>query len=236
MDRKKIRGRFQGEKCVVIGNGPSLTVELLEAIREKSVFTFVANGFCFVFDRIDFTPGAVCMSNFEAIGMWLEAYPPVTLKFFKAGWREAFKPERGIENVYDLPFACVHDQGRHVATFIGDGHFSMDPFLENFCGDTVLLDFAVPMAVYMGFEDIYLCGVDCDYTRGYFDNKYPVATDTEFRGMINEDFSIAIPSYKYAKRVLNSLGKGFYKLTESKRLDFIPTRTLEDLEQGDRRL
>ena len=226
---EKIRNRYSGDKCVVIGNGLSLTIDLLKRIQRKELFSFVANGFCYVFEKIAFEPDAVCMSNYEAIEKWGFSYPSKTLKFFKAGWREELKSDIEIENVYDLPFVCEHEQGHHFAPFIKDGHFSLDPFAENFCGDTVLLDFAVPLAVYMGFKDVYLCGVDCDYSKGYFDDRYPTSTLGTFQGMMNEDYSIAIPSYRYTKEFLNSWGGGLYKLTDSKRLDFIPTCSVESI-------
>lgn len=229
-NKNNLNNRYSGGSCVVIGNGPSLTIDLLESLREKGMFSFAANGFCLFFDKVDFRPAAVCMSNYEAIENWSLSYPAETLKFFKSGWKEELKIDIDLANVYELPFSCSHELGQHDAPFIKDGHFSLDPFEINFCGDTVLLDFAIPMAVFMGFKDIYLCGVDCDYNKGYFDKRYPTATDKKFKGMINEDFSIAIPSYKYVMEVLNSWGKGLYKLTESSRLDFIPTRTLKELD------
>lgn len=221
-----VRDKYSGDKCVIFGNGPSLTVDHVKRVIKSKTFTFVANGFCLIFDKINFTPDVVCMSNYDAIKKYGASYPAETLKFFREGWHQHIN--YSIENVYELPFSCEHDLGNHKGLFIKDGNFTLDPWVENFCGDTVLLDFAVPLAYYMGFKEIYLIGVDCDYPKGYFSAKYSISAKKNFRGMVNNDYSIAIPSYRYVKSFLFSHGRRIYKVTESKRLDFIETCTLED--------
>lgn len=227
--KTKLKNLYVGAKCVIIGNGPSLTINLLKQLQQKELFSFAANGFCLVFDQISFAPNAVCMSNYEAIEKYGFLYPDITLKFFKAGWVNELSTSIVPENLIELPFACNHDLGEHCLPFIKDGNFSLNPFAENFCGDTVLLDFAIPLAFYMGFNEIYLCGVDCDYSLGYFDERYEISATDTFQGMVNGDFSISIPSYRYAKDYLSSHGCELFKLTESKRLDFIPTCKIEDI-------
>lgn len=212
---------------MIIGNGPSLSLDLLSRIKTEGLFTFAANGLCLVFDETEFRPDIVCMSNYDAINRYGEHYPVETVKFFKSGWRQKCTINIEIDNVYELPFACEHDLGIHKAQFIKDGNFTSDPFSHNFCGDTVLLDFAIPMAFYMGFTCTYLCGVDCDYSKGYFTPKYPKSAIANFRGMINQDYSIAVPSYMYAKDFLSAHGRKLYKLTESNHLDFIETCSLK---------
>ncbi|MGR3175984.1 MAG: 6-hydroxymethylpterin diphosphokinase MptE-like protein [Candidatus Scalindua sp.] len=228
MALSNLKGKYSGEKCVILGNGPSLKLELIQRIHSANVFSFVANGFCLIFHKTEFQPDAVCMSNYDAIRKFGTQYSQHTFKFFKFGWHEKTRIKENIENVFELPFSCSHEEGKHSAPFIKDANFTLDPEKENFCGDTVLLDFAIPVAFYMGFTEMYLCGVDCDYSKGYFSAKYSISAKKNFRGMVNNDYSIAIPSYRYVKGFLFSHGRRIYKVTESKRLDFIETCTLED--------
>lgn len=220
-----LKGKYKDDKCVIFGNGPSLTIEQVRKSMDLGIFSFVVNGFCLMLDDIDFIPDAVCMSNFDAIKKFALRYPEETLKFFKASWRQ--HADFTLENVYDLPFDCEHDRGKHNAPFIKDGNFTLDPSEVNYCGDTVVLDFAVPLAFYMGFREMYFLGVDCDYSRGYFSDKYAVSAKENFRGMVNNDFSIAIPSFRFAKDFLARQGRKLYKLTDSRRLDFIETCSLK---------
>ncbi len=222
----ELKGKYSGGKCVVLGNGRSLSIELVEQVQSAAIYSFAVNGFCLIFDETDYRPSAVCMSNYEAIGRFGSSYPIDTLKFFKAGWEQEI--DDILENSYGLPFNCDHDLGKHNAPFIKDGNFTLDPARENFCGDTVLLEFAIPLSLYMGFKEIYLLGVDCDYSKGYFCERYQVSAVGSFKGMVNGDYSIAIPSFRFAKQILNSHGCRIYKLTASNRLDFIETRSLEE--------
>ncbi len=222
-----LKNKYSGSRCVVFGNGPSLTIELIQQIQEADLFTFAANGFCLLFDKIDFRPSAVCMSNYDAIQKFGASYTETPFKFFKAGWQNHTNLEHAIGNVYDLPFSCNHDLGQHGSGFIKDRNFTLDPSQQNYCGDTVLLDFAIPLAFYMGFHEIYLCGVDCDYSKGYFSKDYTISARSTFKGMVNGDYSIAIPSYQYTKDFLTSHGRHLYKLTHSTPLSFIETSQLQ---------
>jgi len=224
-----LKNLYEGRSCLVFGNGPSLTLDLIERVRrtEGEIFTFAANGFCAVFEDTAFRPTAVCMSNHYGVRKYLHRYPKSTLKFLKKGWQEvvADRPER----VHSLPFDCDHEMGVHREPFIKDDHFTLDPAVKNYCGETVLLDFCIPLAFYMGFSEIYLVGVDCDYSKGYFHPDCELYVPKGFRGMSNGDDSIAIPSFRYAHEFLSRHGRGLWKITESARLDFIPTRPWDEV-------
>tara|TARA_B100000315_G_C14593011_1_gene596977 strand:+ start:332 stop:994 length:663 start_codon:yes stop_codon:yes gene_type:complete len=215
-----------------MGNGPSLTLELINQIKRRTFFSFAVNGFCLIFNKTNFRPSAVCMSNYNAIQIYGRFYPSSVLKFFKSGWQEKVSNSHFYRSVFDLPFTCNHDQEYHEAPFIKDGNFTLDPLKENFCGDTVILDFAIPIAFYMGFREIILCGTDTDYSNGYFDKNYIKQKNTgkrEFKSMHNSDYSIAVSGYRYVKKFIESKGRNIYKLTKSNRLNFIETINFDDI-------
>lgn len=214
-----LKGTKAGQACIVLGNGPTLTIDLIEKIKKIGLFSFSANGFCLIFDKTDFRPDAVCMSNLDAVRNYGLSYPDHTLKFFVQGSEDLIG--RKLSGMFELPFSCEHDKGIHKDPFIGDKNFSTDPSMINFCGDTVILDFAIPVACFMGFSEIYLCGVDCDYSKGYFCQGYEKRAVGGFRGMIHGDYSIAIPAYKFTKEYLHKNGCRLFRLTPSERLYFI---------------
>ena len=226
------RDRFAGEKCVIFGNGPSLTLELIEQINKSNLFTFSVNGFCLLFHQTDFRPSCVCMENYSAIQTYGPLYSSAVIKFFKFGWEKNVPNPKDYKNIFNIPFLCSHDLGYHKSLFIKDGNFSINPFKENYCGDTVILDFAIPLAFYMGFRKIILCGVDTDYSIGHFNKNYINAQNSNninFKSMLTGDYSIAVPGYRYSKKFLLSRGREIYKLTKSKRLNFIETINFDDI-------
>lgn len=217
------------EACYILGSGPSLTEAVLRMVARKRMFTFVSNGFGLIFKKINIAVDAACMSNQDAIQKYLGLYGDTVLKFVKKIPNAAYP---GAQNVFELPFDCEHDKGIHRNKFIKDGFFTADPFKENFCGETVILDFCLPLASYMGFKQIYLGGVDCDYTKGYFVDTYKKAEVPQLKGMINNDFSIAIPSYRFAYAYLQKKGVTIKRFTDSKRLSFIPFISFEEVIHG----
>jgi hypothetical protein len=66
----------------------------------------------------------------------------------------------------------------NCARLVRDGFFLRDITRYTNWGNTVIVDFCLPLAQYMGFTQIYLLGCDCDYGQGvsggssYF---YPVS-------------------------------------------------------------
>lgn len=61
----------RGETCFILGNGPSLTSDLIEKIAQKTMFTFTVNRFALVLDSVQIDIHAVCMSNQEAIDKYM---------------------------------------------------------------------------------------------------------------------------------------------------------------------
>jgi len=223
------KNKFKGQTCVILGSGPSLTLDLINALYnlDNKIFIFTVNGFCTVFGNTDFRPDAVCMSNHFAVKRYLHVYPDSTLKFLRSGWEKVISYEP--KNTYSLPFQCNHSEdGRHVAPFIKDGHFTTDPGIVNYCGDSVLLDFCFPLAYYMGFSESLLAGADCDYSKGYF-HKDSVKTwaPNGYKGMSTGDYSIILPSFRYTYEYFRSKGRFIYKMTPSRYLDFIPTKSFD---------
>jgi hypothetical protein len=218
------KNKYHGETCIILGNGPSLTIPLLVQLNTLGIFTFVSNGFILVKNKLDCSINAVCMSNEGAIHKYLRDYPDDTLKFIKKSNSNNY---RDLKNVYELPFECEHEKGIHKADYIKDGNFSFNPWDINFCGDTVILDFCLPLAYFMGFKQIFMAGVDCDYSKGYFVEGYELADLPEFKGMINDDFSIALPSYLYVYNLFSESGVSLRRLTKSERLSFIPSCSID---------
>ena len=102
------KNQYHGKTCIILGNGPSLTIPLLIQLNTLGIFTFVSNGFILAKNKLDFSINAVCMSNEDAIRKYLSDYPDNTLKFIKKSNSNYY---RNLKNVHELPFACEHEKG-----------------------------------------------------------------------------------------------------------------------------
>lgn len=159
-DRDKLRtlyNAFQGERCVIIGNGPSLNRHDLDRIRGEYVFG--VNSFFYKTRESGFRPtfyvvedNAVMIENQEEIRAF-----DAPFKFFPTNYRKMhpadestyfFKMNRGFYEKTS-PNYCVP-------------RFSTDASEILYCGQSVTF-INLQLAFYMGFTEVYLIGMDFDY-------------------------------------------------------------------------
>lgn len=162
---KTLKGIHKGERCFVIGNGPSLQAEDLDKLNGE--WTFASNRIYEIFDQTCWRPSfyfAVdpvflrenlkLLDNYNLSHMFLavdekdtvgHAINKVTRIYFNDSYFKIAKP------------AVWNDLTSYVSTDISD-HFSN--------GYTVTFQ-SIQMAIYMGFSEIYLLGVDFNYSVIY---------------------------------------------------------------------
>lgn len=154
----ELEGKYRGRRCFVIGTGPSLTASDLEKL--DSEFTFASNSIFRYFDKTYFRPDfyAVCDKTYYAANK--EKCDSVIPK------RCTF---------YPLDFALIYGFNRECRYFLRPYYssrypkFKVKPMRALEEGSTVTF-YLLQLAVMMGFTDIYLLGVDFNYST-YKDHK-----------------------------------------------------------------
>lgn len=162
-DSKKIRelkDSHVNEKCFIIGNGPSLTVKDLETI--KGNFSFAANRIFEIFPNTSWRPDIylsvdsnVIRDNIDMIKTMDLPCIFIQLEGKKYGIHKDNPNVTYVNNYY--PFLV----NRYKRVKVG---FSDNPSHHFIAGETVLYN-AIQLAVYMGFKEIYLLGVDHNYAK-----------------------------------------------------------------------
>lgn len=149
---RSLRNRNWGERCFVIGNGPSLNeTDLAKLAAER---TFAVNKIFLLYDRIDWRPtyytlldwrvGPEIASDVDLLGD--------SVKFFPNRFRGLLLPD---DETYWYTTRPVLD---HI-----DDQFGLDIVGGIPSRGTVLVT-AIQLAFYLGFRDILLIGVDAAYT------------------------------------------------------------------------
>jgi hypothetical protein len=174
---KQFEDIHKGKRCFIIGNGPSLKIEDLEKLKNE--YTFGANKIFVAFEDTDWRPTYYCIQDFKMITSELESIkqnagadvkfiagnPLVSKKNVLPDWIYFFVDTRSFYPNYPL--------------------FSEDIANRIFDGGTVTYA-EIQFAVYMGFSEIYLLGVDFNYsvsinndntfskteTKNHFSDKY----------------------------------------------------------------
>lgn len=153
----KLYNAFKGERCFIIGNGPSLNKHDLSLLRGE--YVFAVNSFYYKTAETGFRPtffvvedDAVMRENIEQIRAYEAPY-----KFFPTNYKELhpaaentyfFRMNRGFYEK-SSPNYCVP-------------RFSTDASKVLYCGQSVTY-INLQLAFFLGFTEVYLIGMDFDY-------------------------------------------------------------------------
>jgi hypothetical protein len=141
-----LRDRHRGQRCVIIGNGPSIRQMDLSALRDE--VTFGLNRIYLMFDRLGFeTTYLVAINTLVIEQFGNEILRTATTKFLSWHGRRYLPPD-------------------HDAILLRQMHgpaFSTDPARGMWGGATVTYA-AMQLAYYMGFSTVVLIGVDHSFT------------------------------------------------------------------------
>ena len=179
----KLKDSYYGEKCVVIGNGPSLTVTDLQKLQKKGIVTFAMNRVFKIFDQTDWRPtyyvseDILLMQDAQEIIRDMKVkgrFIPINLKWF-----------HGVE-IPNADYFYIEYQEPMPETFklsINIPHCIR-------CRGTVTVT-CLQLAAYMGFSEIYLIGVDHNFAK-MFDKDGNVIIDPSIQNHFVEDYDKGI--------------------------------------------
>lgn len=147
---RKFKNCHKGQACVVIGNGPSLRAEDLTRLHELGIATFACNRIHLIFPQTPWRPNYFFMSDAKLIEQYADDVQdvPPERRFFPKEYRG--KINRG--NFYN----------RLASRYEYEGRFSLDAGKGVYTGCTITTEM-LQFAYFMGFERIYLIGVDFSY-------------------------------------------------------------------------
>lgn len=150
---RKLRAQYKGTKrCFLIGNGPSLNQTDLSVLKDE--VTFAVNGFFLKMDHLDWSPTFYCVEDHlvaEDRAPWINQLKG-PIKLFPAYLGYQFPP---------APDTIFYNHRPRVSYPHGFD-FSREADKITYTGCTVTFSL-MQLAAYLGFEEIYLIGVDASY-------------------------------------------------------------------------
>lgn len=178
-----MKDSHKGERCFVIGNGPSLQVEDLDKLYKSGIITFATNRIFKVFEKTDWRPtyyvseDILLMRDAQSIIQKMEVkgrFIPINLKWYE-----------GVD-IPNADYFYIEYQ---------------EPMKENFglsvdiphsirCRGTVTTT-CLQLAIYMGFSEIYLIGVDHNFAK-MFDKNGNVVIDNTIKNHFVDDYDKGI--------------------------------------------
>lgn len=148
---KPLKGSHEGERCFIIGTGPSLRIKDLESLKNE--YTFAPNRIFELFDKTDWRPTFYICQDHTIINKFRDQIKSVDCKlsFLPIDHKAEFEGDK-------FRFFVLREQ----LFYPESAPFSNDVSKSIGQGYTVTYG-AIQMAMYMGFTEIYLLGVDHNY-------------------------------------------------------------------------
>jgi len=157
---------YSGRRCFIIGNGPSLRIPDLESLSNEITFAF--NRVYVLFENTKWRPTFyLCQDPTIYRSCHKEINTTVRCK-------EKFLKPTG-EKKYNFPNAIFYNVDYRYSKKRIQPMFSNDVSNCIYDGRTVTYS-AIQLAAYMGFNEIFLLGVDCYYSANnnhINENSYP---------------------------------------------------------------
>lgn len=214
---KHFKNIHQGKRCFIVATGPSLKIEDLNRLHQNKEICISVNGIFAAFDKTEWRPHYYMISDMRAAIKWKnEILEDEVMEKFIADRAWIFTDKEMKGNMYKWHIFREQIEGA-IPQF-------SDDFAEGtYAGLTITYDGALQLAVYMGFTEIYLLGVDCNYKEGGYNNYF---FEEKIKDTVNHQEETMILAYRaaelYAKshriKIYNATRGGM--LEEFERIDF----------------
>lgn len=245
------RNRHKGERCFIMGNGPSLNNTNLSLLEDETVFA--CNAAFLLFNRISWRPkyyacvdSRVLPDRAPEIDAMLKSNPQMH-GFFPALLQEHSGEGRKRATRMILPSAHNRWYFSERPNSESNPPHSMFSYDIN---EAVVQPFTVAItmlqiAAYMGFSEIILIGCDTEYvvpdtakrdesgialtsTANDDANHFDAAYFGRGRKWHDPQTDKMLLHYKYAKEALDAIGVNVFNATVGGKLEIFPRRRLED--------
>jgi hypothetical protein len=218
---KQFKNKHQGEECFIIGNGPSLKAMDLTPLRKY--YTFGLNKIYLLFDRVDLNLNYLVAVNKLVIEQSVYVYQDLPVTLFLN-----YKNARKIINLKEN-FYFVYTGAK--ATFKTD-------ITRKICEGATVTYVAMQIAYYMGFQNVFLIGVDHNFkTHGkpyekqfmkgddinHFDPNYFKNNEWQLPNLKASE-----AAYNLAKYYYNKDGREIFDATVNGRLNIFPKMSFEE--------
>lgn len=211
---RRYKDIHKGKRCFIIATGPSLAQT--DISRLKCEYTFGVNALCLKFSELGWSTNYFVLSDYKAFQKMSPTLTKAKMEFFCT-----YKDGNNSYCVYVPTFRynCYMTDYRkkvftnNIESGIGDGN-------------TVVLQ-TIQIAAYMGFKDIYLLGVDCNYDS----NEGPLYfVDHGIRGLEQRGAGVRmIADFSVIKEFAKKWNVNIYNATNGGMLEVFPRVNLQSV-------
>ena len=229
---KALKDSRKGERCFIVGMGPSLTMEDLELLKGET--TFSLNSVFRLFDHTDWRPTYYYLQDIqlETYGeaMFNELYSKIVDSQFTNSFIAHSRYDKKMihrESIINVPVLIdwANDFVHRMPKFSKD----CSKYIYGYATSVYSI---VQLIRYMGFSELYLIGVDCNYSpqAAHCYNENGFDKDFFSQNVCNQLNRTMYLSYTYLKKLLVNMPEiKIYNATRGGKLEEFPRVKLEDI-------
>jgi hypothetical protein len=236
---KKLSGLkdiYKGERCFIVANGPSLNAKDLDLLHSKNEYTFGMNRIYKIFNQTKWRPSFYVCEDINIFNDCVNEINDIQTDIKFIPLDHHFYSGINIDNAYY--FNPNYDRNADFPN-----SFSTDISKQIDLLGTVTYT-CMEIAVYMGFSEIYLLGVDHNYhvtideegnkiidnnVKDYFCEDY----DNDIKDVVAHNMWNNTIAYKKAKTACDELGVKIFNATRGGKLEVFPRVNFDSLLMGD---
>jgi len=200
-DIRDLKDIHKGERCFVMGTGPSLKPYQLERLKKE--ITVSTNGIVFAQDEFDFHPTYFSTSEyyvFKDQEIWSRLKKTkstrviskfILIKAPQFGYNYTGEQRAFLRNSYLVDNKSTR---RELAT--SPEHITLDLEKDLRMMGTGIMDVAIPLAFYLGCDPIYMVGCDCQDTGHFYKHKTDSEKELKHSGMPDTRVRDQYPLFK----------------------------------------
>lgn len=226
---KSFKNIHLGERCFIIGTGPSLTAKDLDTLKKHNEVSFGSNRIYEVFNQTDWRPTYYANQDYQLINNTADLIKTIECKqkFLPIDVKSVFKTEN------DISYFVL----KHKEFYPKDAEFSFD--ITKYIGQGFTVTYGlIQIAKYMGFSKIYLLGIDHNYSISLNEKGVPVYNDTKdyFEGAKATNQGINLPrvvestvAYMTAEKIARKNNFKIFNATRGGKLESFERVNFDDL-------
>lgn len=228
---EQYRGIHKNERCFIIGTGPSLQLSQLKMLKNE--ITFSVNSIINCFENTDWRPTYYCITDprvYETLKPKLEQYSKDLFSFYPTN-----RIKTDILSGLGFPLNCSDMYKAQALDVFTLTKFGTNPQNDVYDGATVVYAL-LQIAVFLGFTEIYLLGVDCNYgyTKDYHNQSLEYNSPTYVYRDTKNTGRIMIEAFKIAQKYAMENGISIFNASSGGKLNVFDRINLCEVLQNEK--
>lgn len=212
---EKFKGIHNDQRCFIVATGPSLTIQDLETLEANNEKCIAMNRIYNLFERTSWRPDYYMIEDTMMIEDLRREIADMDIPVkFVASIPAEYWIQENIGNSIKYQLINLDHLGNELPFF--------STKLEHCVYEGSTVTYAcIQMAVYMGFKEIYLLGVDFNYSEDLYDEKNHFAGyQSDKRVRLNKVYPERMrAAYESAEQYANAHGIKIYNATRGGKLE-----------------